>query len=109
MPDVIALIAALGGGALVGSALTWAALKYRELLRRVKALEAKDQAQTCSKHDLRYLANQKVGEAFLFEFVQLEDEIEIARQKLQHFIKHAQYVATGGDPDTRPDKWGGNQ
>jgi hypothetical protein len=120
MPDALALVSAVVGGALVGSALTFAVAKYRttarqlrlavtdlaEIKTRLAKLEADPAPQPCSRHDVRHIVRADVGEAFLFDFAKLREDVEVMARRLECFTQHAQHVAAGGSPDDPPSTWG---
>ncbi len=58
-----------------------------------------------SKHDREHLARHDVGEAFLWDLVNLREEMDATYKKLDYFTARAEHVAAGGKPDDDPRTW----
>ncbi len=93
----------VAGGALIGLGITLLVWQLHDVRRRLRDLETKS-AEPC-KHQLKHIVRADVGEAFLFDFVDLREDLKIAQRKLEHFTRRAAHVAAGGSPDDPPTQW----
>jgi hypothetical protein len=103
MPNPYLLIAA---ALMIGIALGASAVKLYDYRHRIQALEDKvAKLSACSKHDLKHITRADVGEAFLFDFARLREDVQVMANRLENFTQHAQHVAAGGSPDDPPSTW----
>ena len=87
--------------------------KDRKLAQMQAALEQQaariddlqKRAEPTSKHDLKYLVRQDVGEAVLFDLSNAREQVEMLTQWIEYASQRAAHVARGGNPDDPPTKW----
>lgn len=102
MPDIYLVLVVLGL-ALALCAVSYGASTVRNLEQRVSDLERR--ANPASKHDLRYLERQDIGEATLFDLARMRQEFTTALEYLEYATGRARHVASGGSPDDPPTQW----
>lgn len=105
MPNLYLLVFA---ALLIGVALGASASQLWNYRRRLHALERKLtdlEKVDCRKNDVKHLARRDVGEAVLFDYARLRDELNAMQAWLEFSTRRAQHVARGGSPDDPPTKW----
>ena len=97
-----ALILAFVAFTLVIIAISFGGAKMHDYGRRIGKLEEMLQVKP---HTKAARTHRDIGEAFLFDFVRLRDELKIAIEFAEYQARRAAHVANGGRPDDPPTMW----
>lgn len=97
-----ALILAFVAFTLVIIGISFGSAKMHDYGRRIGALE---EALKVKPHTKLARTHRDIGEQFLFDLVNLRDEMGVMQTKLDYFTKRAAHVAQGGRPDDLPTTW----
>ena len=102
MYQLYLVIASVGLTLAVVAVLAGAA-KVHNHEQRIARLEQR--ANPASKHDLRHLERQDIGEATLFDLAHAREQVELLTGWIDYATRRARHVASGCSPDDPPTKW----